>query len=446
MVEHLEADRLSRAGDQEMNKKNLAVHGFILLTAIVARLYFVPSHQEFRGDEKDYHVLACSLAEGKSYRQEGGDLGEAFLKGERDTYSRPPFYPLFIAWIYRLFGIGNLKAVYLFQVLLGALVCSLVYAMTKPLFGKRAAFLAAVLTAVNPSLASSSSRLLTESLFTFCLVAAFFFLQRKTKAALIFAGIFLSLTVLTKGVALFLPFTVAGIFIARNRWEGVSQGAILIGVCFLTIVPLVIRNYREYHTLIPVSTQGGYAFYNSYHPEKGKIFGTNVKDERTLFADRLGSETEKSNYLFQKTLEDIRKNPLSTLRLELLKFLYFWVPFDWEILGRGRYHLIYGFIFPFFILGMAWAEKDRLLLAVPVFYFLAMALIFYGSPRFRLPVEPFIIIFGAFGLLEVFRRIPRRSLGWMCVATLLVIHAGLAISTGSFKRYLANSLHSVGLW
>ena len=429
-----------------MNRKNLAIHGIILLIAIVSRLYFAPSPQEFNGDEKDYHSLARSLVEDPSHRQKEGDPGEAFLKGERDTYSRPPFYPLFIACIYRLFGIGNLKAVYRIQILLGALVCSVIYAMTEPLFGKRTAMLAALLTAVNPSLASSASRLLTESLFTFCLVAAFFFLQKKTKAALISASIFLGLTVLIKSVALFLPFVIAGIWIARNRREGISQGAILIGVYFLTMTPLVIRNYQEYHTFIPVSTQGGYAFYNSYHPEKGKIFGTNVKDEKTLFADRLGSETKKSNYLFQKTLEDIRKNPFSAFRLGILKFLYFWVPFDWEILGGGRYQPIYGFIFPFFILGMVWAEKGRLLLLTPVFYFLAMALIFYGSPRFRLPIEPFLTVFGAFGLLEVLRRVPNRLLGWTFVAALLVVHSGLFVSTGRFKEYLTHSLHAVGLW
>ncbi|MBI4436577.1 MAG: glycosyltransferase family 39 protein [Candidatus Omnitrophica bacterium] len=360
-------------------------------------------------------------------------------------YSRPPLYPIFVAFVYRLFGTGNLKAVYFVQALLGALTCNLVYEMTRRLFGSFTAFLAALLVLVNFPLVASSSRLLSECLFTVLLTGAFLLLQIDTRGTIACSGLLLGLSGMTKGIIFFLPFLLAGGFILRGRKEGISKGVILAGTFFLMLLPLVVRNHLVYHTFVPVSTQGGYVFYNSYHPLNGKIFGYHIQDETMSFANRIESETERSAYLVQRTFEDIRRNPLYTLRLEVLKFLYFWAPFDWEILGQGRYHFLYGFVFPFFLLGIFWAKERRFLLLTPILYFQGMALLFYGSPRFRLPIEPFMMMLGAFGLMEIFRRFSR-PFGWVLTTAVITTNIGLASFLNPFKQLLATSLHHMGLW
>ncbi len=437
MVEYVETDCLSRIGPQEivtMRGKIIWFHLILWGVAVALRLWMIPAEPQLRGDESDYHAFAVSLEEGRGYRS------------EEQTYTRPPLYPMFVASVYRLFGRGNLKAVYVIQALLGALVCNLVYEMARRPFGSAVALLASVLMLVNfPSIATSTL-LLTECLFTLCFLGAFFSLQKGTQTDIVFSGFFFGIATLIKGMTFLLPFVAAGYLIFLHGRKGFKKGMVLLGIFLLCLLPLAIRNFYVHRTFVPVSTQGGYAFYSAYHPVDGKVFGVNVKDERTAFARQLGSETEMSAYLFQKTIEDIRESPASLIRLELLKFLYFWAPFDWEILGDGRYHILYGFIFPFFLLGLFLAKGKRLFFLVPILYFQGMALLFYGSPRFRLPIEPFIVILGAFGLLELFQKLPRRSMGWAIVSVFLVIHATLAAFSEPFKRLLASSLHITGIW
>ncbi len=415
-------------------KNSLLLHGIIWSSALIVRLSLVSSHGGLQGDELSYHALANSLEEGKGYGMEG------------QTYSRPPVYPLFVASVYRIFGKGNVKAVYVIQAVLGALICNLVYEMSKRLFGFVPALLSAFLVTVNMPLAASSSRLLSECLFTVFLMGGFFLLQNPTRKTVIFSGVLLAMAAMTRGIVLYLPFLLGFIFMISGGKEGLQKGGLLIGAFLVAMIPLTMRNYFVYHAFVPVSTQGGYVFYTSYHPKEGKFFGYNVKDAVTDSADQLTSETKRNDYFYRRTVEDIRKNPRGTLRLEILKFLYFWVPFDWEILGKGRYHFVYAFVFPMIFLGIFWAKGRRLFLLTPLFYFLGMSLIFYGSPRFRLPVEPFLMILGAFGLVELFRRLPRRSLGWIFTATLLTANAGVAVFQDPLKRVLMHSLHGWGLW
>ena len=417
-------------------KRSHLIHLTIFTAAFLVRFVGMPPPIVLVGDEEAYHNLAVSLTEGHGSRLEG------------QTYSRPPLYAFFLAGIYRLFGVGNFKAVHLTQSFLGASVCNLIYAMASRIFTPTVALVAATAAIFNLSLAAASARLLSECLFTFFLVSAFLFLQigKEKEAALPVAGFFLALSVLSRAVVLLLPFAVGAVWILGEGRKGIRKAALVIGVFLLVLLPLAVRNYSVYRRFVPVSTQGGYAFYNSYHPEDGKFFGFNAVDETTARADRLGSETAKSDYLFRETLKGIRENPFRTARLEILKFLYFWAPFDWEVRGEGRYQFVYGFLFPFFILGSFWARGRRMFLLIPVLYALALALVFYGSPRLRLPTEPFILILGALGLVETFRRSPHRAMAVGVVVSLLAVHVIVGCHPIGARRFLGRSLERVGVW
>src|SRR3989338_6015938 len=168
------------------------------------------------------------------------------------------------------------------------------------------------------------------------------------------------------------------------------------------------RNLRVYHAFVPVSTQVGYALYDCYFPKDGKIFGVNIVDNNVLYAKSLNSQTEMSRYLTAKTVEFIKKNPFKVLKLEALKVFYFWVPFDWEMMGVGKgvYNWQYMFMLPFAGFGMFLLLRRfnrHAPLYIPIAYIFLMSLVFYGSPRFRMPVEVYLIIFFAVGMHRFFQ-------------------------------------------
>ena len=114
-------------------------------------------------------------------------------------------------------------------------------------------------------------------------------------------------------------------------------------------------------------------------------------------------------------MDSIRTSPGKALRLEALKALYFWVPLDWEILPfYGAFNPTYAFIaiwsLIYVVLRLPSENSPPTWLAwLPIPYFFGMALVFHGSPRYRLPVEPLLTLFAAAGLASLDRRVGRRT-------------------------------------
>jgi len=259
--------------------------------------------------------------------------------------------------------------------------------------------------------------LLTETFFTFLLFVTMCILfKSKEKPSfwnMSILGVFIGIITLVKGITLlllpflFLILLAVKYYSFKNPKETVKK----LGICMLGFMLVMsfwtYRNYKVYNTFVPVSTQGGYALYSSYFPKEGRIFGLNAMDENVRYAKNLGSQPEMSKFLAQKTVEFIKSNPRKVLRLEILKFFYFWAPFDWEIIGyeKGIYNFQYVFMIPFAIFGMFLLLRDFkkfVPLYIPILYFLFMSLIFYGSPRFRMPIEPYLIIFFAAAIYKFF--------------------------------------------
>jgi 4-amino-4-deoxy-L-arabinose transferase-like glycosyltransferase len=90
---------------------------------------------------------------------------------------RTPGYPLFLAFIYHLFGVHPHLAIVI-QIVLSLATIYCVYRITALLFHERAGVLAAALMALDPVSIFYSQQLMTETLFAFCLtVSAFFFVK-----------------------------------------------------------------------------------------------------------------------------------------------------------------------------------------------------------------------------------------------------------------------------
>ncbi len=174
----------------------------------------------------------------------------------------------------------------------------------------------------------------------------------------------------------------------------------------------MIRNCAVFHKFVLVSGNSGLVFYSFYCPGNG-IFGLVAREDDPVIIEslKIASPVLQSDFLIKKTIEFIITNPKKVFFLELKKILYLWAPFDWEIIGVKWFNLIYVMILPFFALGLLYVFKQfkkSYVILLPIIYFQFMTLIFYGSPRFRLAIDPYIFILAAAGIFTAFNILNKR--------------------------------------
>ncbi|MBI4489167.1 MAG: hypothetical protein HY694_08780, partial [Deltaproteobacteria bacterium] len=225
--------------------------------------------------------------------------------------------------------------------------------------------------------------------------------------------------------------------------------AVLSTVFVLTLVPWTVRNWKVHGAFIPVSTVGGFAVYGSFHPPQGKYFGVYPDDEVVAQSESIASEVERSKFFMAEGIKFLRQHPEKIPKLEVLKLLFFWSPFDWEIIGEGLYNPIYGWILPLSIVGMILSLKRPrqemvLCLILPIVYYQILSLVFYGSPRTRVLVEPFLVLFASFAAWSWIQKSPQRSLP--IFAVWILVNLALFLYSPDVKTGAAQFLHRVGLW
>lgn len=422
----------------------LAIFTLALLPRVFCPFY---SGISAPNDTDGYDKLAMSVLGGKGFA----------LDGELTSFHEP-FYSYFLAAVYYLFGHSYI-VIKVMQGILGSVTCVIIFLISKRVFNLKVAVISALIACFYPAFVKSAGHLMTENLFTFIFIIAIFYLLKYTQKQdfhnLIFLGIALGIAALTRSVILFLPLLIILLFIKRDilsirGFRKYILSVVVFILCFLLpIIPWTLRNWQVHHRFIPICTKGGLVLYSSYFPKDGKLYGFTTNDLITEKAKLTGSEAEQSSFLFKETLKSIRNNPQRVLKLELLKIAYFWSPFDWEIIGYGVYNFMYVFILPFFIFGIFITFrrfKELLPIYLPVLYAFAIALITYGSPRFRLPIEPYIIIIASCGIANFIAHFYKKIYGVLLIGIYFSLNLFLYFNSYQIKLSFRYFLEKVHLW
>jgi 4-amino-4-deoxy-L-arabinose transferase-like glycosyltransferase len=164
---------------------------------------------------------------------------------------RTPGYPVFVALIYRLFGIGNDLAVTLAQAVVFAAICLMVYSIGRQVRDERTAIVAAALTALFAPLPHFAALVLTELWTAFVATAAMLMCVRAVQGRRLrdfaIAGALLSATTLVRPAFVLLPFFIAAAMPLclkpeRNR-RALGSWAVLCVSAALTLLPWFTYNY-----------------------------------------------------------------------------------------------------------------------------------------------------------------------------------------------------------
>lgn len=373
---------------------------------------------------------------------------------------RAPLWPWLIAEVALIFGRANIYD-RLFLCALGAGTCLFLYLFAHDLFGKRIGFVAGLIACIYPALYIYDGWMYTESLYTFLLIAICYCVlciqrgkdQQRTRLWIV-CGVLLALLSLTRpnGIILIVLFIVWTIFM---HWRKVLCKHTLRNVALTTLIacaliaPWTIRNYHVSHSFVPIATGDGTVLLGAYNDKTLTDPGSLGSWSNPLHATTQTSATLKPflPYLFscnpvcEIQREDASKNAafqwirthLSSMPAMLVYHLRnLWTPITPEAdlpmyrfpqQTSAQFVLVMSATFPIPIfilaaLGLLVALKSywcELLFPCAILLLtLAEALAYYGSARFRAPIEPILVLFAAGALWWLIQDVPGTLRWQMC--------------------------------
>jgi 4-amino-4-deoxy-L-arabinose transferase-like glycosyltransferase len=356
--------------------------------------------------------------------------GHGYSVGGISTAHRLPGYTLFLAGIYAVFG-ESLLAAKLANVLLGTISVYLTYLLSRKTFSVHIALVAATMVAVTPSLILYAALLASENLFTPLFLSSLLlflqYLRTGKQTYTFFSGIMLGLTVLIRPAVLLLPGSwLLYLFFKRQTLKTIAAQAVLLGLpIVLCLVPWAVRNYARLNHFIPLSTDAGSVLLISFNENSTGRYS--VPEEHRIIDERAREmgwdEYQRGRALQEEALRFIQKRPGRALMLAPLKVFQLFrddvsgVTWNFEATSRPLPHwlwwalLVIAQSYYMIIIGLALATlffRKSLkrypwhgLLFTPVLYWIAFHLVFFGDDRYHLPILPIIIVFGAFGLVQI---------------------------------------------
>ncbi len=415
----------------------------VLAVALVLRVAvgeYTADRVDMGTDARDYARIGLSIANGDGY-----PTGTQMTINGGPSAIRPPGYPYFLAGIFAVTGDSE-TAARLVGAVLGTLTVAIMGLIAWQLWARRRIALAAMaLTAIYPPFLTLSATLMSEALFFPLMLGALAaVLQQRKSAGLrwaLLAGLLTGLALLTRtaGLALLPPL----MLVVWNRRpilsrEALAPAAVVLAAAVLVLAPWTVRNAREFHAFVPVSTQGGMSLAGAYN-EESRADPAHFWRPPPSTSDYVGlyrmpgfDEQEQSRELTDRSLEFIEDHPA------------YLVEFAWHNLGRlvevnereptrddvegyglagpdattttfsALFHA--GWIAFYAIVALAIAGAvmgraaafPRALWLIPLIAVLT-SVVLVGLPRYRLVADVFLILLAAPVVAAIFSRLTSRG-------------------------------------
>lgn len=367
-------------------------------------------------------VRLCVLAffpdqgfpDAKAYLESGESL---FTTGLMSTIEYMPLYPI---WTF-IWGGGLVLD--LADIALSVMTIWLVHRMALVLFDDPgAATLAALGASVYPHFVFYAVTGLTETAYLFLVCAAFLALYKRRYLA---GSILIVLSILVRPTLDFLAPILLVAFVVGVHKESVTQSIKpILTYCAVYVVlmtPWWIHNFEKYEAFVRLNLGDGIVLYSGNNPLNTSGGGVNYSpgeegyeehgsDRDMARFEEIEDRVERNKILKQAALDYILDNPERFVELATVKFVRFWRL--WPYAPKyNKPHLIavsllsYGVVL---VLSIWFCLRHlfqywRMLLPVLLFtiYLSAVHMVTIGSIRYRLPLEPFLIIIAGRALSDL---------------------------------------------
>ena len=387
----------------------------VVAAALGVRIAVVSTQpQEIRfPDGQRYDAAARSLLAGQGlYVSLGHVEGKA---------QEVPGYPLFLAAHYKVLREISPAAtpylpVRLTQALLGALSCWLLYGIVSPLFGRKAAVLAAALMAIDPWMIYFNGLMLSEALFIFIwLLMMMVLIQGRTWPkwiVIVGLSIIIASAIYVRPAAfLFLPILVICYRYSEPRfWQSLAGGLVLAALSVMWLLPWGFRNQRETGAFTLLHHGGGISFYEAQGPQAVAGPGYERIDAALWQQATQLDEVQRTRMFSELALHQMKSDPLRVFKLGVQRVGRTWNPVPNEPTAHQSwaFYVSAAYCLPVFALAVTGLITNFgrwwplvLTLASPI-YFTVLHMLFVGSIRYRLPAMPFVHALAAAALVGYF--------------------------------------------
>jgi 4-amino-4-deoxy-L-arabinose transferase-like glycosyltransferase len=404
-----------------------ALYGVLAVALVLRAAWSVYVHETPSnfGDPIIYLNSARGIADGVGYR--------LFLS-TYPTAFHPIGYPGWLAgvvWVAKSIGLERHEPllITLVQALLGTASVALLYAIARRLFGYRVAIVAAALTACFPNLIFYSGLIYSETLYLFGILLAVWIVVRAdwdpvpSVPVIASFGLVVGLATLVRPFTLPLPlFFGIALLRAGAGWVPVARVvAIALGIAVLVLVPWTVRNSRELHAFVPVSTNLGDTLCLDNSPGAYGGFRELPIECSPEFPGATG-EAKRNSFNLRVALRWARQNPIRELELLPRRFWYGYRTDDdgvaevassrggavqpWArvpLVGLADLYYYVVAILGLLAVPTLWRDARRLFVLMVAASLAAVPFVLYGLVRFHVPLLPFLAL-GAAVTIDAIRR------------------------------------------
>lgn len=349
---------------------------------------------------------SASLPDANAYRAAAKHLSDTL---QIDTPYFMPLYPVLLALTGP--GMGQL----FLDAVLSALLVWLVFELSLSLFNDAAAaIIAAVFVVIYPHFIFFAAVGLTETLFMTVMVAAFVCWYRNHFVG---AAILAVLAILTRPTFdLIAPVLVIYFAFAVHRlhvWGALRQLAVYAAIYCSMMSPWWLHNYYAYGAFVRLDLGAGLALYSGNNPlHRGGGSDFDLNEHMKPFAT-ISDPIERDRALRQAAFRQILDDPSGFLERAGLKFMRFWRLWPYTE-SYSKLLFVASSLLSFVpVLGLALVflalrgYRDlRIIAPLLLFggYLTCIHMIAPGSIRYRIPLEPFLIVLAGAGVVEVAAR------------------------------------------
>lgn len=356
------------------------------------------------------------------------------------TVNRAPLWPWLIAGISLLVGRGNFADRF-FLCCTGSLTCVFVYLFARDLLQRRIGLIAGIIASLYPALYLYDGWMYTESLYTCLLIAICYSLYRiqrnggQQKRLWVLCGVLLALLSLTRPngiivIAFVLAWTLFFAWRKSLQRKAVRNVALTALLACALIAPWTVRNYHVSQSLVPIATGDGTVLLGAYNDQMLSTPGNQgswmnplhieadikVLQPFPLFTCNAPCEIKREDASKNAAVQWIRNHISSLPAMLSYHFLNFWNPntreadmpmyrFPDQLSSQIQLLLAETVPIPIFLLAALglivtlrkhW--RELLFCYAILLLTLGEALAYYGSSRFRAPIEPVLVLLAAGGL------------------------------------------------
>jgi 4-amino-4-deoxy-L-arabinose transferase-like glycosyltransferase len=375
-----------------------------------------------------------------SFGWEMGSVGHALAAGRGfsdpfgvetgPTAWEPPLYPFLIALVFKTFGIfTNASAIVLLLInsTFSALTCVPIFLIARYCFGEKVAVWSAWTWALLPYIMYWCSRWVWETSLSALLLTTILWLalSMQDKGSIrpwLEFGALWGIAALSSPVLLaFLPFSGLWAWYHRAREGKRSFGGIVVAslIFFACVIPWGIRNQRTMGKFIFIRDNFGAELRLGNGPWADGTWMYFLHPTQNVFEMHRYRELGELPYIAERkkeAVEFVREDPLRFILVSAKRFIYYWggVPRASEIwwLAETKNSLfLASSVLAFWGLGRAIRRRRRgawllflLFISYPTIYYFV-----FPHPRYRHPIEPAMLILGAFLLSEARSKVAGTS-------------------------------------